>query len=74
MAKPHPALLVAGSNEASVATGIESVPLLMSERSWEKADLAAPGGQTLQSQLKLMMTVGSSSCSFGGNQAGEWER
>jgi len=56
-AKPHPALLVAGSKEPSVATWIESVPLMMAERSWEKAELAAPGGQSLQSRLKLMMTV-----------------
>jgi len=47
MAKPHPALLVAGSKEPSVATRIESVPLMMSERSWEKAELAAAGGQAL---------------------------
>jgi len=74
MAKPHPAQLVAGSKEPSVATRIESVPLLMSERSWEKAELTAPGGQTLQSRLKLMMTMGSSSCSSGGIHAGERER
>ena len=73
MAKPHPALMVAGSKEPSVTTRIESVPLLMSERSWEKAELAGPGGQTLQSRLKLVMTVSSSSCSSGGIHAREWE-
>ena len=74
MAKPHPALLVAGSKEPSVAIRIESVPLMVSERSWEKADLAAPEGQALQSRWKLMMTVGYLSCSSGRIHAGEWER
>ena len=66
MAKSHPALLVAGSKEPSVTTRIESVPLLMSERSWEKAELAAAGCQTLQSRLKLLMTK--VSCSVFSNK------
>jgi len=53
MAKPHPALLVAGSKEPSVATKIESVPLMMSERSWEKGELAAAGGQALHSRFEV---------------------
>ena len=68
--KNPPCSVDEGSNEPSVATRIESVPLLMSEKSWEKAELAAPGGQTLQSRLKLMMTVGSLSCSSGGIHTG----
>jgi len=36
--------------------------------------IGCSGRPDLQSRLKLMMTVGFSSCSSGGIHAGEWER